>query len=100
MALEAARVEALEAAIESRPLFKLFFAGVEDTKRGNEKLDELASLLRQLEQPVRERDSAASLVLQATCMRILITLGACVLSSVRSSCGCLCCLPVLLPQLA
>jgi cyclophilin family peptidyl-prolyl cis-trans isomerase len=77
--LEAARRSSLEAAIESKPLFRLFF-GNPDIIKGSQLLDLLASRLRELEAPVAAKDVDAVCAQHLVIMRLLVAIGDLVVS--------------------
>ena len=72
--LETARKEALEAAIESKSLFRLFFDRM-SVNEGGQRLDSLASKLRELEAPLRAQDVAAVLTVHQQIMRLIVAIG-------------------------
>lgn len=77
--LDAARRSSLEAAIESKPLFRLFF-GNPDILKGGQRLDELASRLRELEAPLSAKDVDAVCAQHLGIMRLLVEIGDLVVS--------------------
>lgn len=73
--LAASQREALAAAVESRPLFRLFLEQGAELNQGSAYLEELERLLRALEAPLRLHQREVALALQTQMMRQLLYLG-------------------------